>query len=569
MDQITKHLMTEFASQNSLTKLPEDKQFEHFAAYIATNDHLSDSLDTTDVVVGSGGDCAIDAITFIVNGVIVTDPAEISDLAATNKYVDASIIIVQAERSSGFDTAKIGNISFGITDFLSESPQLPQNDEIRESKIIADALFKQAGLFTRGNPICFVYYVTTGKWQNDANLTARRDAAKADIESLGLFREVRFECLGADQIQALYRKTKNAVSRQIVFERKLTIPAIAGVDQAYMGVLAAGEYLKLITQDNGEIASSLFHDNVRHWMEWNAVNSDIRQTLLDAAQQHLFPILNNGITIVAQRINPVGDRFVIEDYQIVNGCQTSHVLFACKERLASNMFIPVKILATTDEGIRNSVIRATNRQTEISDDQFFALEEFPKKLETYFPTFDAQYRLYYERRPRQYASENVEKVRIINMPTLVRAYASVYREFPHKTTKNYKGLLKEVGNEIFGKDHFLSAYYAAAFAHYRLDYLFRNNYLPAKLRPARYHILLAARLMLFPDPPAKPNSHEMDRNANKLVESLRDEEGSKKLFAEAATVVESLAQGNLNRDHIRTEPFTESLLRHYGRKFRT
>jgi hypothetical protein len=568
MDQITKHLMQEFATQYSLTRLPEDKQFEHFAAYVATSDHLSDSLDTTDVVVGSGGDCAIDAITFIVNGVVVTDPEEILDLAATNKYVDASIVIVQAERSSSFDAAKIGSIGFGIADFFSEAPQLPQNDDIKDAKKVADALFKQAGLFTRGNPVCFVYYVTTGKWLNDPALSTRRDAAKSDLENLGLFREVRFECLGADQVQALYRKTKNAVSRQIVFERRLTIPAIAGVDQAYMGVLAANEYLKLITQDNGEIASSLFHDNVRHWMEWNSVNSDIRQTLLDAAQQHLFPILNNGITIVAQRINPVGDRFVIEDYQIVNGCQTSHVLFACRDQLAQNLFVPVKILATTNEGIRNSVIRATNRQTEITDDQFFALEDFPKKLESYFPTFEMQYRLYYERRPRQYASENVEKVRIINMPTLVRAYASVYREFPHRTTKNYKGLLKEVGNEIFGKDHVLSAYYAAAFAHYRLDYLFRNNHLAAKLRPARYHILLAARLIHFPDPPAKPNSHEMDRNANKWVEVLRDEEGAKKLFAEASAAVESLAQGNFNRDHIRTEPFTDSLLKHYGRKVR-
>lgn len=480
--------------------------------------------------------------------------------------IDASFVIVQAERSSNFDAAKIGNISFGISDFLSESPKLPQNEGVKDAKLLADSLFKQAALFTRGNPVCFVYYVTTGRWVNDQVLTARRDAAKADIQSLGLFREVYFECLGADQIQALYRKTKNAISRQIMFERRLTIPAIAGVDQAYMGVLAASEYLKLITQDNGEVASSLFHDNVRHWMEWNPVNSDIRKTLEEPSQQHLFPILNNGVTLVAQRINPVGDRFVIEDYQIVNGCQTSHVLFACRDQLATDLFVPVKILATTQEAIRNAVIRATNRQTEISDDQFFALEDFPKKLESYFPTFETPHHLHYERRPRQFAAESVEKVRVINMATLVRAYASIYREFPHRTTKNYKGLLKEVGSEIFGKDHVLSAYYAAAFAHYRLDFLYRNGHLTASLRPARYHILLAARLSMFPAPPPKPNSHEMDRNAKQFYEALWNEEGSKQLFTKAAEVVESLAEGNLNRDHIRTEPFTEKLLRYFGRQ---
>lgn len=87
MDQITKHLMQEFASQNSLDQLTEEKQFEHFSSFVTTSDHVSDSFDTTDAVIGSGADCAMDAITLIVNGVVVTDPEEIQELASTNKYI--------------------------------------------------------------------------------------------------------------------------------------------------------------------------------------------------------------------------------------------------------------------------------------------------------------------------------------------------------------------------------------------------------------------------------------------------------------------------------------------------
>ncbi|WP_257237093.1 AIPR family protein [Nostoc sp. 'Peltigera malacea cyanobiont' DB3992] len=34
-----------------------------------------------------------------------------------------------------------------------------------------------------------------------------------------------------------------------------------------------------------------------------------------------FVLYNNGITIVAEDINVVGDKMTVTDYQIVNGCQ--------------------------------------------------------------------------------------------------------------------------------------------------------------------------------------------------------------------------------------------------------
>ena len=82
------------------------------------------------------------------------------------------------------------------------------------------------------------------------------------------------------------------------------------------------------------------------------------------------------------------------------------------------------------------------------------------------------------------------------MTTLVRAFASIFRDMPHRTTRNYKALLRETGKEIFGPDHRVEPYYTAAFAYYRLDYFLRNSHVRAELKPARYHILLAARLLL-------------------------------------------------------------------------
>jgi hypothetical protein len=60
----------------------------------------------------------------------------------------------------------------------------------------------------------------------------------------------------------------------------------------------------------------------------------------------------------------------------------------------------------------------SNRQTQVTVDQFFALQEFPKQLEQFFQTYPLPQRVYYERRSRQYERLAVEKTRIITQPVL-------------------------------------------------------------------------------------------------------------------------------------------------------
>jgi hypothetical protein len=110
-------------------------------------------------------------------------------------------------------------------------------------------------------------------------------------------------------------------------------PDIPGVEQDYLGLLPASEFLKLVENESAEIRSAIFYDNVRHWQEWNPVNTEMRTTLSDAGSKVLFPLLNNGITVVARRVNATANRFLVEDYQIVNGCQTSFVLHECRDLL--------------------------------------------------------------------------------------------------------------------------------------------------------------------------------------------------------------------------------------------
>jgi len=266
---------------------------------------------------------------------------------------------------------------------------------------------------------------------------------------------------------------------------------------------------------------------------------------------------NHGCSAAGKRDS---NRFLVEDYQIVNGCQTSFVLHECRDLLNERVMVPVRLIATQDDGVKNAIIKATNRQTLVTEEQLFALSEFPKKLESYFPTFDSRQRLFYERRSRQYNGvAGIEKVRVINMTVLVRAFASMFLELPHRTTRNYKALLKQVGSEIFNSEHRLEPYYVSAFSHYRMEYFFRNQTLDAELKPARYHLLMAYRLLTRQDSPPRMNSHEMERYCKGITESLWDDERCRVTFEAAASHIRAVAAGNMHRDNIRTEAFTQNL----------
>ncbi|MDP2673508.1 MAG: AIPR family protein [Dehalococcoidia bacterium] len=560
MDRVSESLLHEFSEEHGILTRPEEERFEHFAASITVQRHYSETFDTDEIVTGAGGDTGIDAVAILVNGSLITDIETVEEQADTAGNLDVTFVFVQAERSSSFDGAKIGNFGFGVLDFFKETPSLQRNDRITEAAAIMAAIYKQSSKFKRGNPVCRLYYVTTGKWVEDPTLETRRRAVVNDLKETGLFREADFVPVDADGLQRLYRQTKNAIAREFNFVNRTVIPDVPGVKEAYLGFLPATDFVKLIQDDGGEIISGLFYDNVRDWLDSNPVNDEIRVTLGSEARAR-FVLMNNGITIIARNLQPTGNKFLIEDFSIVNGCQTSHVLFGERDQLDESVMVPIRLIGTQDENIINGIIRATNRQTEVKAEQFYALQEFSKTLELFCQAFtDAQHKLYYERRTRQYHRLPIEKTRIVTPANMIKAYAAMFLAEPHRTTRNYAALKAKVGTEIFVQGHRMEPYYAAAYALYKLEFLFRTGRLEAKYKPARFHILLAARSLANPDrlPPA--NSHEMERYCKTIMAILWDPTKADELIITAAKVVDSVAAGNFHRDNIRTEPFTKKVV---------
>jgi hypothetical protein len=247
MDRITKALLVEYCKDHNYEKVEEFKQFELFVTYIVMNRFQVDTVDPAELVVGEGGDTAIDAIGIVVNGSLVLEKEQIEELAKQNNYLDVTFVFVQAERSPGFSSAKIGEVGFGVEEFFKETPTLPRNAGVQEFAEIMRAIYDRSGLFRRGNPACRIFYATTGKWTLDAHLEARRNAVVTALNTLGLFRDVEFTPVGAETLQKLYRESQNSITREFTFAERTVVPEIPGVNEAYLGFLSAADYLRLIT----------------------------------------------------------------------------------------------------------------------------------------------------------------------------------------------------------------------------------------------------------------------------------------------------------------------------------
>ena len=185
MDRITESLLEEFRDGFQLAKLKQDQQFEHFAAYITVNRHYTKSFNTADVVVGAGGDTAIDAIAIIVNESLITDIEAFEEIASASNALEVTFVFVQADRGTSFDGAKMSDFGYGVKDFFNSEPTLRRNQNITDAAAIMDAIYAKGGKFSRGNPLCRLYYVTAGRWVGDDDLEGRIKTAIGDLKMRG------------------------------------------------------------------------------------------------------------------------------------------------------------------------------------------------------------------------------------------------------------------------------------------------------------------------------------------------------------------------------------------------
>lgn len=376
---------------------------------------------------------------------------------------------------------------------------------------------------------------------------------------------IKLDMVDARELQRLYRSTQNSLKAEVTIPNILTLPPIDGVDQSFLGFIAADQYLKLITDEHGNIRKTVFYDNVRDFQGDNKVNGKIALTLSSLSRSE-FVIRNNGVTVVAKSLTRTGNSFSLVDYQIVNGCQTSHVVFANSSNLDSSVAIPIKIIATLNEETTRGIIEATNSQTEVSDEQLKSLSDYQRTLEDHFATYSAEQKIFYERRSKQYANvTGIEKTRIISIPYQIKSFSAMFLDDPHRAGRYFATLRKLHDDKLFKSTDKPEVYYTAAFAAYRLEYLFRNNLLDPRFKAVRYHLLMALRITTANSLDVPPtNSRAMANLCSRINAIMWDADAALVEYVQLGHLIgEALTNSgiNLDRDSARSQDSTDAILR--------
>jgi hypothetical protein len=424
-------------------------------------------------------------------------------------------------------------------------PDFPRLQEIASA---LGTIFSNYATNLKSPPSVYLYFVTS------APKVATEDPVVTERAE---------DVVGSDDLHDAWIRKNHANEVEIQLEKQVNLPKMPGVDQAILGVVSVSELLKLTHAEDGTLDERVFYDNVRGFKgEDNPVNRQIIKTL-NSQERNLLPVLNNGVTVVASSYTPKpGDAVAVSGFQVVNGCQTSHCLHLTQESLGdevTSVFVPIRLVITKDEEVATQIIRATNSQTAVQENDLVALTKFQKQLEDFYKLDSADVKLIYERRSGQFYSADVTKTRVVTISDQLRSISAVFLDNPHAAARYTARLYDAVGTSIFQEEHKLLPYIASAFAAYRIENAFRAGLDPT-YKPARYHILMACKYQIIGGPSASLNTAKCEEQSTAIIQTLKQPDHVAMFRAAAENVVAAAGGSIPTADRLKRQQFAQELI---------
>ncbi|WP_429613971.1 AIPR family protein [Variovorax sp. W2I14] len=546
-------MLKDFVQKHDLSLDATDRQFEKFANYCLMRTDHYDSFEFEKV---STGDCiGVDGVAVSIGGVIVNelDDAQIF----TKGQFDAKFIFAQAKTSSKFDLGDFLKFVTTVKVFFGRDvAAIPA--ELQKAFKIKSLVYERAAKL-RQAPTVELSYVYSGRFQLEGSQIEKQ--IENEIQAIRampyLFSDVTWHIHDGDAIARLYRETQNDIQKDIPFQRHVALPHIRGARAAYLGVASCQDYVRIIQKENGELNKGLFFENVRDFLgDENSVNQEIAKTINDHEERDRFALLNNGVTIVARSVTPSGDTFKLSQFQVVNGCQTSHMLFNNKDAITDDMYVTVKLIETSDVDLSGKIIATTNSQSHVNKEAFATIRPYHRSLEDFFNAMrSTNYEYYYERRPHQYDDrDDIRQSRIASAPSLIQAFVSVVLEEPHKIHYYYGRLLIEYNqnrnSELFAEDDYPGLYFAAYHIVSRTRLAIGKN---REMKDWLFHLALLIKRQISPE--LQKGSALTDKKFLEILKKIDAEFDA--AYIVAAKVVEHL---RLLSDENRAPKITEQLL---------
>ena len=135
---------------------------------------------------------------------------------------------------------------------------------------------------------------------------------------------------------------------------------------------------------------TLFDKNVRYGLGKTRINREIAKTIKREDDHDSFVVFNNGITLICEDYKRLDNTIEIENYAVVNGCQTVLTLYENKESLDDRVKVFVRIIKTgKNEVLGKRITFYNNNQNAINPRDLKSNDKIQEDIQTkVFQYFD-------------------------------------------------------------------------------------------------------------------------------------------------------------------------------------
>lgn len=560
MHRIVQSHLGSFVESWALQAEDEASQFEKFVNYSVISSRYSSTYEVDDVTTGAGDD-GCDGIAVVIDEEIIVSPEDANSTFLSNRRNhDVDILFIQAKRSESFDLGDFLKFKESILRFVTQGPYLVDDDTMQSARQIFDIVVKEVPKIRNGKPSLTARFVTTGIYKSPQAFETAIEDFSLQLNDLGLFAEIDIKCVDRDELTNLWVGTYSGIDASLTLFSNAALPTIAGIDEAYLAVVRASEFVEnLLLTPDGNLRTQVFEENVRSFLGLdNPVNQSISSTLRSGSSASRFPVLNNGITIVSPDVKLQGNTLHLTNFQIVNGCQTSNVLFENRTMLGDIM-VNIKVVETKNEDVFSELVRATNSQSKVEDTQFLSLRPLIKRVEQYFNTYDADGKLYFERRDRQYVGQDIPATRIFSLHNAAKCVAAMYCGRPELSSRYPKSMYAELTDVMFSDDTKEIVFYSACLTMYRFSLLVSNSIIPQNMKRFKWHILPLVRALVCGKDQETLSSKAIEKSAQAVISKVGQHSfATTDLFSRAVEICTSM--GEVTPDRLKRQAILNEML---------
>jgi hypothetical protein len=301
-----------------------------------------------------------------------------------DKFVDLFYVDDEAERvviaqgkfkSRGIHTPTVGELLsvWHTTDWLADPEALARDGR----PDLADAAKQYIEAIGKGYSVEFLYIYCGPENREISDRVNLLNTGEQGGPTSRLIYAVHLGIIEQDHLEFIDVDTR--ISTEDLSFRPGDVIERTGTFGKALVITLPGAEVRRIYQKYGD---SLFDRNVRLFLgaRKGGVNAGLSGTLESPTDRPNFWAYNNGLTIVCDRYEPREGQVCIQNFSIVNGCQTTVSIGTSTSEAAAGTEVLAKIIACSRDAVVDSIIRFTNSQTPIRSWDITSQDRWQKTL---------------------------------------------------------------------------------------------------------------------------------------------------------------------------------------------